>query len=55
MHFGIASDMQGNIYVPDRGNDRVKVYDTDLKFKKSDRGMGAPWSVQVTPKIYLQR
>ena len=47
---GIASDMQGNIYVGDRGNFRIQVYDTDLNFKKTIGGIGAPWSVQVTPK-----
>jgi hypothetical protein len=47
---GIASDMQGNIYVADRGNYRIQVYDTDLNFKKTIGGVGVPWSVQVTPK-----
>src|ERR1700736_5480172 len=47
---GIASDMQGNIYVGDRGNNRIQVYDTALNFKASYGGVGAPWSVQVTPK-----
>ena len=47
---GIASDMQGNIYVADRGNNRIQVYDTNMNFKASYGGVGAPWSVQVTPK-----
>ncbi len=47
---GIASDMQGNIYVADRGNNRIQVYDTNMNFKASFGGVGAPWSVQVTPK-----
>jgi sugar lactone lactonase YvrE len=46
---GIASDSKDNIYVADRGNNRVQVYNTDLKFQKSITGMGAPWSVCVTP------
>jgi len=46
----IATDGQGNIYVADRGNMRIQVYDYDLNFKKSITGIGAPWSVQVTPK-----
>jgi sugar lactone lactonase YvrE len=29
---GITSDAQGNIYVADRGNRRVEVFDSDLKF-----------------------
>jgi len=46
---GIASDGQ-NIYVGDRGNRRIQVYDTNMNFKASYGDIGAPWSVQVTPK-----
>ena len=48
---GIAVDAgAGLVYVGDRGNFRIQVYDTDLNFKQSIGGVGAPWSVQVTPK-----
>ena len=47
---GIAVDGQGNVYVADRGNMRIQVYDYDLNYKKTFTGIGAPWSVQVTPK-----
>ena len=47
---GITTDGQGNLYVADRGNNRIQVYDYDLKFKKSITGVGAPWSVQITPQ-----
>jgi len=47
---GIATDAQGNVYVGDRGNFRIQVYDSDLNFKKTIGGIGAPWTVQVTPK-----
>ena len=48
---GIAVDKQaGLVYVADRGNFRIQVYDTNLNFKQSITGIGAPWSVQVTPK-----
>jgi hypothetical protein len=46
---GIASDGQ-NVYVADRGNSRIQVYYTNMEFKTSYTGVGAPWSVQVTPK-----
>jgi DNA-binding beta-propeller fold protein YncE len=49
---GIACDADGNVYVADRGNNRVQVYDYDLNFKKTITGMGAPWSIQVTPKYF---
>jgi hypothetical protein len=48
---GIAVDaQQGLVYVADRGNFRIQVYDTDLNFKQTITGVGAPWSVQVTAK-----
>jgi NHL repeat len=48
---GIAVDKgEGLVYVGDRGNNRIQVYDTNLNFKSSYAGVGAPWSVQVTPK-----
>jgi NHL repeat len=48
---GISVDKgEGLVYVGDRGNARIQVYDTDLNFKASYGGVGAPWSVQVTPK-----
>ena len=47
----IAVDKQaGLVYVADRGNRRIHVYDTEMNFKKSITGIGAPWSIQVTPK-----
>jgi hypothetical protein len=44
----IAADRQNNIYVADRGNRRIQVYDDDLNFKKSITGIGAPWALCVT-------
>ena len=38
------------MYVGDRGNNRIQVYDNNMNFKQSITGMGAPWTVQVTPK-----
>jgi hypothetical protein len=48
---GIAVDAQaGLVYVADRANLRIQVYDTDLNFKKTITGVAMPWTVQVTPK-----
>jgi DNA-binding beta-propeller fold protein YncE len=48
---GIAVDAQQKlVYVADRGNFRIQVYDTDLNYKETFTGIGAPWSVQVTSK-----
>jgi hypothetical protein len=47
---GIAVDGT-NVYVADRGNFRIQVYDTNtMAFKTSYGSVGAPWSVQATAK-----
>jgi DNA-binding beta-propeller fold protein YncE len=45
----IAADARNNIYVADRGNRRVQVYDADLNFVKTISTVAAPWSVCVSP------
>jgi hypothetical protein len=45
----IQVDAQGNVYVADRGNSRIQVYDNDLNLKKSITGIGAPWAICITP------
>ena len=45
----IAADTKGNIYVADRGNNRIQVLDSDLNFKAEWKGFGAPWAVCITP------
>lgn len=51
---GITIDAQNNVYVADRGNRRIQVYDDDLNYKKTITGMGAPWSLcttMTTPQV----
>jgi hypothetical protein len=43
----IVADSQNNIYVADRGNRRIQVYDDDLNFKRTIAGIGAPWSLCI--------
>lgn len=45
----ITADATGNIYVADRGNRRVQVFTPDLEPVRIIEGMGAPWSVCVSP------
>ena len=45
----IASDANGNVYVGDRSNNRVQVFDNDLKLKAVYDQVGAPWAVCVSP------
>ena len=51
----IASDDRGNIYVGDRGNARVKVYDSDLRLLRMYENVGNPWEICVSegPHQYL--
>jgi sugar lactone lactonase YvrE len=51
----IAADAQGNIYVADRGNGRVQVFDSDLNLKTIYDTVGTPWTVCVSggPHQYL--
>ncbi|HQZ40907.1 MAG TPA: hypothetical protein PLH72_17900 [Vicinamibacterales bacterium] len=45
----ITSDARGNIYVADRGNRRVQVLNPALEPVRIIEGMGAPWSVCMSP------
>jgi len=45
----IANDAQGNIYVGDRTNRRIQVFDSDLNFKKIFDNVGAPWTLCISP------
>jgi len=45
----VASDEQGNIYVGDRGNARVKVYDHDLNLLRMYDNVGNPWEICISP------
>src|SRR3977135_1179103 len=44
----IAVDAQNNVYVADRGNRRIQVFDNNLTFKKSIVGIGAPSALRLT-------
>jgi DNA-binding beta-propeller fold protein YncE len=45
----IAADAKGNIYVGDRSNSRIEVFDNGLEFKAIYDKVGAPWAVCITP------
>ena len=45
----IATDAKGNVYVGDRSNARIQVFDNDLTFKAIYDQVGAPWAVCITP------
>jgi sugar lactone lactonase YvrE len=45
----MAVDAKGNVYVGDRSNRRIQVFDNDLKFKAIYDNVGAPWAVCISP------
>ncbi len=46
---GIAVDAKGDVYVADRSNHRLQVFDNNLKFKASYDNIGDSWTVCVSP------
>ena len=45
----MAVDASGNVYVGDRGNVRVQVFDNDLNVKAIYDTVGNPWAVCISP------
>jgi len=45
----MAMDAKGNVYVGDRSNSRIQVFDNDLKLKAVYDQTGAPWAVCISP------
>ncbi|HTS76654.1 MAG TPA: peptidyl-alpha-hydroxyglycine alpha-amidating lyase family protein [Bryobacteraceae bacterium] len=45
----LAVDAKGNVYVGDRSNSRIQVFDNDLSFKAIYDNVGQPWAVCITP------
>jgi peptidylamidoglycolate lyase len=47
----IAIDSEGRIYVADRGNARLQIFDSNGKFltEWKSRSLGRPWAVRISP------
>jgi len=45
----IAVDAQGNVYVGDRSNKRIQVFDNNGTFKTQYTNVGAPYAMCITP------
>jgi hypothetical protein len=46
---GLAVDLQGNVYVADRTNNRMQVFDNNLVLRAIYDNIGTSWSVCVSP------
>jgi hypothetical protein len=46
---GIQIDAANNVYVADRDNRRIQVFDAEGNFKTQFRNVGAPWAICITP------
>jgi hypothetical protein len=46
---GVAVDAAGNVYVADRGNKRIQVFDNDGNFKSSITSGGDPEAICISP------
>ena len=49
MPHSITADANGNIYVADRNNRRIQVFDSNLVLRAIYDNVGAPWAVCISP------
>jgi DNA-binding beta-propeller fold protein YncE len=45
----LAVDAKGNVYVADRTNRRIEIFDDDLKYKTLYDNVGTPWELCISP------
>ncbi len=45
----VALDKQGNVYVADRENFRIQIFDSDGKFLRQWKHVGSPWGLDFGP------
>ena len=46
---GLQVDAKGNVYVADRGNARIQVFDNNLTLRAIYDLVGNPWTLCITP------
>jgi hypothetical protein len=46
---GLQVDARGNVYVADRGNNRIQVFDNSLTLRAIYDHVGQPWTLCITP------
>ncbi|MBI1356464.1 MAG: hypothetical protein GC160_19145 [Acidobacteria bacterium] len=47
---GVTLDPDDQVYVADRGNNRIQVFDADGKFLRMWEGFGTPWALDWDPR-----
>jgi len=45
----VATDAGGSVYVADRGNRRIQVFDNEGVFQRQIGNVGAPWAICISP------
>jgi hypothetical protein len=45
----IAGDAKLNVYLADRGNRGIQIFDNDGSYLKGFTNAGAPWAICITP------
>ena len=49
MPLSLATDAKGSVYVADRGNKRIQVFDNEGAFQQQITNVGAPWALCISP------
>ena len=49
----IAVDAQGLVYIGDRENNRIQIFDADGKFLRQWTHIGSPWGLEITPDQHI--
>ncbi|HLY59566.1 MAG TPA: peptidyl-alpha-hydroxyglycine alpha-amidating lyase family protein [Terriglobia bacterium] len=45
----MAVDAKGNVYIADRGNQRIQIFDNDGNYRNEITNAGTPWAICITP------
>ena len=49
----VAVDAQGRVYIADRENKRIQIFDADGNFLRQWTHAGAPWGLEITPGQHI--
>ena len=49
----VAVDAKGRVYIADRENKRIQIFDADGNFLRQWTHVGAPWGLEITPDQHI--